>query len=78
MTIVLERLKLPYSCFTLLVDNLCNRLWSFERFPNKILRGLDNAIIYTANKEACLSACLNEVSSTIDCPANRQPFRTVH
>lgn len=42
-------------------DNICNRLWSFERFPNKILRGLDNAIIYTANKEACLSACLNEV-----------------
>lgn len=42
-------------------DNLCNRLWSFERFPNKILRGLDNAIIFTANKEACLSACLNEV-----------------
>lgn len=43
-------------------DNLCNRLWSFERFPNKLLRGLDNAIIYTSNKEACLSACLNEVS----------------
>lgn len=44
-----------------ILDNLCNRLWSFERFPNKILRGLDNAIIFTANKEACLSACLNEV-----------------
>ncbi|UXI21189.1 DET1-like protein [Sarcoptes scabiei] len=42
-------------------DNLCNRLWSFERFPNKMLRGLDNAIIYTSNREACLSACLNEV-----------------
>jgi len=42
-------------------DNVCNRLWSFERYPNKVLRGLDNAIIYTSNKEACLSACLNEV-----------------
>lgn len=44
-------------------DNVCNRLWSFERYPNKVLRGLDNAIIYTSNKEACLSACLNEVRS---------------
>lgn len=42
-------------------DNLCNRLWSFERFPNKMMRGLDNAIIYTSNREACLSACLSEV-----------------
>ena len=42
-------------------ENVCNRLWAFERFPNKVLRGLDNAIIYTSNKEACLAACLNEV-----------------
>ena len=47
-------------------DNVCNRLWSFERYPNKVLRGLDNAIIYTSNKEACLSACLNEVSAATD------------
>jgi len=42
-------------------ENMCNRLWAFERFPNKALRGLDNAIIYTSNKDACLAACLNEV-----------------
>ncbi len=42
-------------------ENVCNRLWAFERFPNKVLRGLDNAIIFTSNKEACLAACLNEV-----------------
>ncbi|XP_054157723.1 uncharacterized protein LOC128956066 [Oppia nitens] len=42
-------------------ENVCNRLWAFERFPNRVLRGLDNAIIYTSNKEACQAACLNEV-----------------
>lgn len=41
-------------------DNVCLRPWSFERVPNKIIRGLDNALIYTSTKEACLSACLNE------------------
>lgn len=43
-------------------ENVCLRPWSFERVPNKIIRGLDNALIYTSTKEACLSACLNEVS----------------
>lgn len=42
-------------------DNLCHRPWAFERVPNKIIRGLDNALMYTSTKEACLSACLNEV-----------------
>lgn len=37
------------------------RPWAFERVPNKIIRGADNALIYTSTKEACLSACLNEV-----------------
>ncbi|XP_017872563.1 PREDICTED: uncharacterized protein LOC108620175 [Drosophila arizonae] len=41
-------------------ENVCHRPWSFERVPNKIIRGLDNALIYTSTKEACLSACLNE------------------
>lgn len=41
-------------------ENVCQRPWSFERVPNKIIRGLDNALIYTSTKEACLSACLNE------------------
>lgn len=44
-------------------ENVCLRPWSFERVPNKIIRGLDNALIYTSTKEACLAACLNEVSS---------------
>lgn len=43
-------------------DNVCMRPWSFERVPNKVIRGLDNALIYTSTKEACLAACLNEVS----------------
>jgi hypothetical protein len=43
-------------------DNVCMRPWTFERVPNKIIRGLDNALIYTSTKEACLSACLNEVN----------------
>ncbi|XP_026816574.1 LOW QUALITY PROTEIN: uncharacterized protein LOC113556053 [Rhopalosiphum maidis] len=41
-------------------DNVCLRPWSFERVPNKMIRGLDNALIYTSTKEACLAACLNE------------------
>ncbi|KAI4457720.1 hypothetical protein MML48_7g00009331 [Holotrichia oblita] len=41
-------------------ENICLRPWAFERVPNKMIRGLDNALIYTSTKEACLSACLNE------------------
>ncbi|XP_050442492.1 uncharacterized protein LOC126846749 [Adelges cooleyi] len=41
-------------------DNVCLRPWAFERVPNKMIRGLDNALIYTSTKEACLAACLNE------------------
>ncbi|XP_059480335.1 uncharacterized protein LOC132199546 [Neocloeon triangulifer] len=41
-------------------DNVCARPWTFERVPNKAIRGLDNALIYTSSKEACLAACLNE------------------
>ncbi|XP_058821004.1 uncharacterized protein LOC131683179 isoform X2 [Topomyia yanbarensis] len=41
-------------------ENACQRPWNFERLPNKMIRGLDNALIYTSTKEACLSACLNE------------------
>lgn len=40
---------------------VCARPWTFERVPNKAIRGLDNALIYTSTKEACLTACLNEV-----------------
>ncbi|XP_043210468.1 uncharacterized protein LOC122375257 isoform X1 [Amphibalanus amphitrite] len=41
-------------------DKVCNRPWTFERVPNKMLQGLDNALIFTSTKEACLAACLNE------------------
>lgn len=44
-------------------DNVCARPWTFERVPNKAIRGLDNALIYTSSKEACLAACLNEVKN---------------
>lgn len=57
-----------------LSDNVCNRLWAFERYPNKVLRGLDNAIIYTSNKEACLSACLNEVRDLVKGISHTTPF----
>ncbi|XP_043274615.1 uncharacterized protein tyn [Venturia canescens] len=41
-------------------ENVCLRPWAFERIPNKMIRGLDNALVYTSSKEACLAACLNE------------------
>ncbi|XP_023720751.1 uncharacterized protein LOC111871709 isoform X1 [Cryptotermes secundus] len=41
-------------------DNVCLRPWAFERVPNKMIRGLDNVLIYTSTKETCLAACLNE------------------
>jgi len=43
-------------------DNVCLRPWAFERVPNKMIRGLDRALIYTSTKETCLAACLNEVT----------------
>ncbi|XP_043194798.1 uncharacterized protein LOC122366503 isoform X4 [Amphibalanus amphitrite] len=41
-------------------DKVCNRPWTFERLPKKMLRGLDNALMFVSTKEACLAACLNE------------------
>lgn len=32
-----------------------------------MLSGLDNALIFTATKESCLAACLNEVLSHFNC-----------
>ena len=49
------------NLFNIILENVCNRPWTFERVPNKMLRGLDNALIFTATKESCLAACLNEV-----------------
>ncbi|KAK3864028.1 hypothetical protein Pcinc_030253 [Petrolisthes cinctipes] len=43
-----------------MLDKVCNRPWTFERVPNMMLRDLDNALIFTSSKEACLAACLNE------------------
>lgn len=48
-----------YASYVIL-ENVCLRPWAFERIPNKMIRGLDNALIYTSTKEACLAACLNE------------------
>lgn len=48
------------SKLQLRTDHVCLRPWAFERVPNKMIRGLDNALIYTSTKEACLTACLNE------------------
>ncbi|UYV79377.1 hypothetical protein LAZ67_17002369 [Cordylochernes scorpioides] len=49
-----------FNKVNLRTENLCGRLWTFERFPNKLIRGLDNAILYTASRESCLAACLTE------------------
>ena len=43
-------------------DRVCKRPWNFERVPNKMIEGHDKALIFTSTKEACLAACLNEVS----------------
>jgi len=40
--------------------NVCNRPWTFERLPRTMLRKLDNALLFTSTKEACLAACLDE------------------
>lgn len=66
-----EELTLSKStCLThniCVADNVCLRPWAFERVPNKMIRGLDNALIYTSTKEACLAACLNEVYDSLAC-----------
>ncbi|GAB6033044.1 hypothetical protein CHUAL_012231 [Chamberlinius hualienensis] len=41
-------------------ENVCSRQWTFERVPNKLLRGYDTAQLFTSSKEACLASCLNE------------------
>ena len=46
-------------------DKVCVRPWAFERVPNKMIRGLDNALKFVSSKEACLTACLEEVSPSI-------------
>lgn len=49
-----------HRVYIIILENVCLRPWAFERIPNKMIRGLDNALIYTSTKEACLAACLNE------------------
>lgn len=51
--------------FFCLTENVCDRMWTFERVPNKLLRGYDTAQLFTSTKEACLASCLNEVSNVI-------------
>ncbi|ROT72388.1 hypothetical protein C7M84_009240 [Penaeus vannamei] len=45
-------------------NKVCNRPWTFERVPNKMIKGLDNAEIFTSSKEGCLASCLNEARFT--------------
>ena len=49
-------------------DRVCKRPWNFERVPNKMIEGHDKALIFTSTKEACLAACLNEVSGRAQAP----------
>lgn len=51
---------MKFNCVLRFSENLCIRPWAFERVPNKMIRGADNALMYTSTKEACLAACLNE------------------
>ena len=56
-----------------MIENVCNRPWTFERVPNKMLPDLDSAHIFTATKEACLASCLNEVNKK---KKNSVPIKT--
>lgn len=64
MLVVVQRSVNTYYMVKLQVrtESVCLRPWAFERVPGKTLRGLDNSVIYTSTKEACLAACLNEVT----------------
>jgi len=44
------------------LEKVCKRPWNFERVPNSMIQGHDRALIFTSTKEACLAACLNEVT----------------
>lgn len=47
--------------YLVFAEKVCKkRLWAFERIPNKILPNRDNAVFFTATKDACLASCLNE------------------
>ncbi|XP_045110752.1 LOW QUALITY PROTEIN: uncharacterized protein LOC123504352 [Portunus trituberculatus] len=41
-------------------DKVCNRPWTFERVPNKVLKKHNDAQIFVSSKEYCMAACLNE------------------
>lgn len=41
-------------------ESVCNRLWAFERFPNRRLRQRDRPPFHAPNKEACQAACMSE------------------
>ena len=45
-------------------DSVCNRLWSFERYPNKSLRSgeKESVVTFKSTKEACLTACQAETN----------------
>lgn len=40
-------------------ESVCQRLWAFERFPNRRLRHHDKPFVRAASKDACLAACIS-------------------
>ena len=60
---VLDSITLKSIIPLFVTDKVCKRPWNFERVPNSIIQGHDRALIFTSTKEACLAACLNEVSN---------------
>lgn len=49
-----------FNKIELQTENVCSRLWAFERFPNRKLRHRDRQAFHAPNKEACQAACMNE------------------
>jgi len=49
-----------FNKIELQTENVCSRLWAFERFPNRRLRQRDRQAFHAPNKESCQAACMNE------------------
>ncbi|KAK2719719.1 uncharacterized protein LOC136037285 [Artemia franciscana] len=88
-TVIGQKVTSSYYFVKLDVDseNVCNRPWTFERVPNKLLRSHDDALLFTSTKEGCLAACLDEERflcrsveynfATTQCHLSRDDRRTV-
>lgn len=49
-----------FNKIELQTESVCNRLWAFERFPNRRLRQRDRPSFHAPNKEFCQAACMSE------------------